>query len=106
MEKEGIRLNAETIERTPPPPGGTLIVMQRHGNYNRETGHLSVEGKQDTLERSRKMISDIIEKVPEEERKYVSLLVVASPTIKNEWQRSMETASAVIESATDVFEQL
>ena len=106
MEKEGIRLNAETIERTPPPPGGTLIVMQRHGNYNRETGHLSVEGKQDTLERSRKMISDIIEKVPEEERKYVSLLVVASPTIKNEGQRSMETASAVIESATDVFEQL
>lgn len=102
---EDLKLNSETIERTPPEAGGTVIVMQRHGNYDRETGHLSLDGKNDTLERSHRMIQEMIEKVPAEERKFVSLLVVASPTIKNEGQRSMETASAVIESAKEVFQQ-
>lgn len=100
-----IKLSTETIERTPPPKGGTVIIMQRHGNYDRETGHLTPDGRRETLERSQKIIEEMIEKVPEEERKYISLLVVASPTIKNEGQRSMETASAVIESVQNIFEK-
>jgi hypothetical protein len=102
---EKIEMSSKTIERTPPCPGGTLIIMQRHGNYDRETGHLSVEGRANTLERSHEVIEDIFDQIPTEERQRVSLLVVASPTIKNEGQRSMETASAIIESARDVFEK-
>jgi len=100
-----IKLSSETIERTPPPEGGTVIIMQRHGNYDRETGHLTTEGRAETLERSHEIIQEMIEKVPEDERKYISLLVVASPTVKNEGQRSMETASAVIETAQNIFEE-
>ncbi len=98
-----IKLSSETIERIPPPVDGTVIIMQRHGNYDRETGHLTPDGRSETLERSQKIIQEIIEKVPEDERSSIGLLVVASPTVRNEGQRSMETASAVIESVQNVF---
>jgi hypothetical protein len=102
---EKVEMTSSTIERIPPMPGGTLIIMQRHGNYDRETGHLTEEGKADSLERSRKIIEDIITQIPDEERSKVKLLVVASPTIKNEGQRSVETAQTVIESAHAVFQE-
>lgn len=100
-----IEMSSETIERTPPLPGGTLMIMQRHGDYNRETGHLTIEGRENAIERSRKALEDIVAQIPADERQRVSLLVVASPTIRNEGQRSMETASTVIESANHVFDQ-
>lgn len=103
--KRKVEMNSETIERVPPTLGGTLIVMQRHGNYDRQTGHLTEEGKEQTRKRSLKAIEDIINQVPEEERKQISILVVASPTIRNEGQRSMETASVVIESAYNILEK-
>ncbi|MEI6479431.1 MAG: hypothetical protein WCO21_01190 [bacterium] len=100
-----VEMSSKTIERTPPAPGGTLVIMQRHGNYDRATGHLTSEGKVDALARSHEIIEDILKQIPDEERASVRVLVVASPTIKNEGQRSMETASAVIESVKTTFEQ-
>lgn len=98
-----IEMSTETIERTPPALGGTLIIMQRHGDYDRSTGHLTEEGRENALERSSRVLEGILEQIPEGERKKVKILVVASPTIRNEGRRSMETASAIIESAKRIL---
>ncbi len=101
--QEKITLSSETIESTPPPKHGTVIIMQRHGDYNRETGHLTLDGSRETSERSRTLIEGMLNQIPEEERASVAVLVVASPTQKNEGQRSMETAQLVIESVREAF---
>ena len=100
-----IKLSSETIERTPPPAGGTVIIMQRHGNYDRSTGHLTLDGHQDSLKRSEALIEGMIEQIPEEERQFVTVLVVASPTIKHEGRRSMETAANAIVSVQEAFDK-
>ena len=99
-----IELGPKTIDRTPPEAGGTTIIMQRHGNYDRETGRLSIDGQKDSLEHSKELLSEMLEKIPPEERQKVTIFVVASPTKKNEGERSIETAKAVIESAQSIFD--
>lgn len=101
---ENLKMSTETIERMPPEPGGTVIIMQRHGSYDRETGHLTAAGKGESLERSRAVLGGILEQIPENERQLVDLFVVASPTELHGGQRSMETATAVLESANALFE--
>lgn len=101
-----VKMRSETIENDPPAPGGTLIIMQRHGNYDRKTGHLTPEGEVNALERSRRIISEMLAEIPPAERDRVKIFVVASPTKKNEGQRSMETAAAAIKSVQEVFEKM
>ena len=96
-------MNPGTIESTPPERGGTLILMQRHGNYDRTTGHLSDTGRKDSLERSATIIRNILGQIPAEERPDVKIVVVASPTFRSEGQRSMETAGAVIGSVKEAL---
>jgi len=98
-------LSSETIIPDPPPKDGTIIIMQRHGKYDEGTGHLTQEGKNETLKRSREIIQKMIEQIPENEREYISLLVVASPTRTNIGKRSVETANLVIKSVNDIFEE-
>jgi hypothetical protein len=105
VPKTKVEMSSNTIEHVPPELGGTLMIMQRHGDYDRETGHLTDQGEKNALERSRRAIEHIVNQIPPEERQRISVLVVASPTIRNEGQRSMETASAVIKSVQDVFEE-
>jgi hypothetical protein len=103
IKKDKIELGPQTIEHVPPQPGGSLIISQRHDNYDRKTGHLTEEGKKHAVETSRKTITDIIEQIPENERKDVQVIVIASPTRKNEGQRSMETADLVIKTTKEAF---
>ncbi len=102
---DDLKLNSETIDRIPPDLGGTSIVMQRHGKYERETGSLTESGEEISREKSTKIIDDFIDKIPEDERKKLVLMVLASPTELNGGQRSMETAKVAIDSARKVFEK-
>lgn len=105
MSFEELNLNSETIERHPPEAGGTVIVMQRHGEYDRETGSLTESGLENSEKRSAEIIDEMISEIPENERRNVKILVVASPTEMNGGQRSMETADAAISSIKKVFEK-
>lgn len=105
IKSERIKLNPETIEPMAPEKGGSLVIMQRHADYDRGTGHITDDGKLETINNSSVLIGKILENIPPEERQDVEILVVASPTIKNEGQRSVETAGAVIESVKDVFQK-
>jgi hypothetical protein len=101
-----IEMNPRTIEQTPPPLGGTLIMMQRHGVYDKTTGHLTNEGRARSLDLSRQILVGILEQIPKEERSKFNLLVVASPTQLHGGQRSMETAAAILESSQVVCDEL
>lgn len=79
------------------------MLMQRHGNYDRSTGHLTEEGGVKSRERAYGLLKSMLDQIPEEERKNVHIAVVASPTKKFDGQRSIETAEAVLESVRRVF---
>jgi len=98
-------LSYETFQTVPLLRDETVIIFQRHDKYDEKTGHLTPEGQNDTAERSHKKIQETIIQIPENERPYVSLLVVASPTRTNIGKRSVETANLVIKSVEGIFEK-
>ncbi len=88
--------------------GGTEIVLQRHGKYIRDTndpeaGGLTVEAVQLETETAAEYFTEIIARIPEEERSSLSVLFVSSDTsYANNGQRSYQTTAI----AQKVAEQL
>lgn len=91
--------------------GGTEIVLQRHGIYERSidnpnAGSLTEAGAQDVYDLSKKFFESLFESIPEEERGTLDILVVASDTQYREGgRRSMETADKVIEAIKEKLEE-
>ncbi|MEK7186921.1 MAG: hypothetical protein AAB690_01200 [Patescibacteria group bacterium] len=82
--------------------GGTEIILQRHGKYERSTdnkhaGSLTEEGAEEVYIQGKDFFKRLFEMVPESERHDVDILVLASDTqYKDGGRRSMETAEQVI----------
>lgn len=84
----------------------TLIALQRHGKYSRDgesVGSLTEEAVREEANAARKYFEGQLELIPEEERKDVSFLFVASDTSYGEGQRSMETGNIVLETLKQVL---
>ncbi len=92
------------IDPTPPEIGGTKIVLQRHGKYERSidnpnVGSLTEEGAQATYALGKEFFHILFDSIPVQERNGVDFLVVASDTqYEGRGRRSMETADKVMKA--------
>ncbi len=90
------------IEALPIEIGGTEIVLQRHGKYERSidspnAGSLTPEGGEDIYKSSKDFFKILFTNIPEQERGDVDILVIASDTqYRKGGRRSMETADMVM----------
>jgi broad specificity phosphatase PhoE len=90
------------IDPSPPEIGGTKIVLQRHGKYERSTdstsvGSLTEKGVEDAYALGKEFFGTLFDSIPEQERKNVDVLVIASDTqYERGGYRSMETADQII----------
>lgn len=104
------QIEKSDINPNPPEVGGTKIVLQRHGNYERsqnssDIGSLTQEGVEDTYALGKDFLGELFNSIPEKERKDVDLLVVASDTqYEGRGRRSMETAEQVIRAINEELE--
>ena len=85
-----------------PAVGGTEIVLQRHGKYERsadspKVGSLTEEGIEEIYTSGKDFFGKLFDAIPESERSNIDILVLASDTQhKDGGQRSMETADQII----------
>jgi len=91
--------------RMPIPPGGTAVLLQRHGEYVRDDkderrGSLKPEAAEMERATAEAYYERLLSSLPEEERGDVDILMVASDTqYFGGGRRSLETASAVMDGA-------
>ena len=78
------KLETQDLKVVPINVGETLIFLQRHADYDRQTGKLTELGAFAARNQSERQLKEIFESVPEGERKDICVMVVASPTVKNE----------------------
>lgn len=91
-------------------PDETLIVVQRHGKYERdkqseEAGKLTEKARVDETVAAKDFLEKQLALVPEADRDKVDFLFVASDTQYGVGQRSLETANIVLETARSVLEE-
>lgn len=104
-------ITREDIKPHPIGVGGTELVIQRHGKYNRdknhpEVGSLTSEAQEEEIIAAKKFFEDFLAQLPEDERDSVVLLVLASDTqYYGGGRRSYETATLAQEAASEVFEK-
>ncbi len=104
-------LEREDLDTSPPEIDGTKIVLQRHGKFERSfdsknSGSLTAEGVSDSYSIGKDFFDKLFNAVPEDQRKGVDILVVASDTrYESGGYRSMETAEQVIKAVNDEIEQ-
>jgi len=110
---EGLKIS--DIEPRVPPLGGTKIVIQRHGEYDRseesaKPGSLTEEASKSVQEHAQKFVNQLLATLPPEERDTVDFLVLASDTRfrdrQDYGQRSMETAQAVVSGIKEVLQAI
>ena len=105
IEKSGIEPNLPDI-------GGTEIILQRHGKYERSAdspnvGSLTEEGAEEVYTSGKEFFQKLFESVAESERKNIDILVLASDTqYKDGGRRSMETAEQVIRGLKEELKRL
>jgi len=117
MEREKIKLEFPDIiekgdiEPHLPEIGGTEIVLQRHGKYERSTdspnvGSLTEEGVKEVYEIGQSFFKSLFEDASEEERKQIDVLIIASDTqYEGGGHRSMETAEEIAKSLREQLEE-
>lgn len=104
-------IEKEDIEASPPDVEGTAIVLQRHGEYERtednpRIGSLTPEGSEDVYASAETFFEKVFSGIPEEERKNVDILVLASDTqYQDGGRRSVETAERVIRAISETLEE-
>ena len=105
------KIEKSDIKANPGAAGTTEIVLQRHGAYVRDredpnVGSLSVESAAAEHAAAVKYFEDYILSVPEQERKDVAILVVASDTqYFDGGRRSLETGSIAQSAAAEVLKR-
>lgn len=105
------KLSKEHIWAEVPEVNGTELIVQRHEEYNRDpldpnVGSLHPEAATRANEQTYRVFHQMIEKVPDELRKFVDVMVVGSPTqYMGGGRRSMETATQVLGGIRKVFEE-
>lgn len=106
------KITRSDISREMPGIGETEIIMQRHEKYIRDpeherSGSLEQEDAKKAFEQTVEILKSKLEKLSEEERKNVDILVIASNTEygKAKGMRSFETATEVINGVLKVFEE-
>lgn len=107
-----VKIEKSDIKPTLPEIGGTEIVLQRHGKYERSAdspnvGSLTEEGVKEVYELSKDFFSELFDSASEDERKQVDVLVIASDTqYKGGGHRSMETAEQTIKALKEELKRL
>jgi hypothetical protein len=97
------KVGKENIKLTPPLPGGTAIVVQRHGRYitertDEKAGSLTDEALIDVRQQGETEFGEMLSQLTPEEQQSVDVLVIASDTaFFDKGQRSMETARVATE---------
>lgn len=103
------KIEKSDIYANPGSAGTTEIVLQRHGAYVRDredpkVGSLSPESAAVERAAATKYFEDYIQRIPENERDKVNILIVASDTQYFEGgRRSQETASIAQSAAEEVL---
>lgn len=103
------RITKEDIQLKPPLPGGTAIIVQRHGAFIREktderAGSLTQDAAEESKEQGAKVFGDMLSALTPEEQQQVDLLILGSDTkYRNAGQRSMETANFELEGIESVL---
>lgn len=106
------KIEKSDIDPSPPEVGGTKIVFQRHGEYERaidnpNVGSLTVEGAEEIYNSGKIFFNKLFDSVPEAERKNLDILVLASDTqYEGGGRRSMETADQIIKAVKEKLKQL
>src|SRR3989339_62126 len=97
------RIEKKDIEALPIDIGGTEIILERHGIYerNRESfnvGSLTEEGAAEVTKLGEDFFRNFFKNIPESERKEVDVLIIGSDTqYLQGGRRSMETADLVMQ---------
>lgn len=105
------KIEQENIEPKLPEIGGTEIILQRHGKYERSAdsqnvGSLTEEGVQNIYDLGKHFFSELFGDASEEERAQIEILVIASDTkYMDGGQRSMETANEIIKALKEELEK-
>ena len=106
------KIEKDNIEPIPPEVGGTEIVLQRHGKYERSVdspnvGSLTEDGAKEIYALGKEFFKKLFDSIPESERKNVDVLVLASDTqYKGGGHRSMETANQIIRGVREELKRL
>jgi hypothetical protein len=106
------RIERSDIEALPVKVGGTEIVLQRHGQYERSAdtsnvGSLTEEGVENVRGTGFRFFKSFFENIPASERADVEVLVIASDTQhKERGKRSTETADTVMGALREVLSEL
>lgn len=118
MEKENFepvlprKIEKSDIKPNLPEVGGTEIILQRHGKYERSAdspriGSLTEEGAEEIYTSGKDFFEKLFDSVAEPERKNIDILILASDTqYKDGGRRSMETAEQVIRGLKEELEKL
>lgn len=104
IEKENI------LERPPLEKGETLIVLQRHQAFDKNSGHLTEAGKQEGKAESSERLEKIINEIPGNERQNTFFLTLSSDTtypgkFDNPGKRSMETGIIFTNKILEIFKK-
>lgn len=106
------KIEKRDIEPTLPEVGGTEIVFQRHGKYERSAdspnvGSLTEEGATEVYTSGKEFFEKLFSMISESDRKNVDILILASDTqYRGGGRRSMETASQIIKAVKEELERL
>lgn len=98
------KIETKDIQSVPPEVGGTSIILQRHGKYERskespKVGSLTEEGEEAVYTSGKDFFARLLEDIPESERKNVDFLILASDTqYEGGGRRSMETADQIMKA--------
>ncbi len=98
------KLETKDVKVVPIEEGETLIFLQRHADYDRQTGKLTELGAFAAKNQATRQLTEMIDSVPEGERQNICVMVVASPTIKNVGKRSVETAEEILAAVRETFQ--
>lgn len=112
METQGPeKIIREDVWAEVPEVDGTEIIVQRHEKYiadktHPQRGSLDQEATDRSAKKATELISEIIDKIPEEEREKLDIMVIGSPTqYMDGGRRSMETAASILSATRQVFQQ-
>lgn len=106
------KIETKDIQSVPPEVGGTSIILQRHGKYERslespKVGSLTEEGEELVYTSGKDFFAKLLESIPESERRDVDFLVLASDTqYEGGGRRSMETAEQIMKALKEELRDL
>ena len=106
------KIEKSDINPNLPEVGGTEIILQRHGKYERsadssKVGSLTEEGAEGVYASGKEFFDKLFDAIPESERKNIDILVLASDTqYRDGGRRSMETDDQLIKVVKEELERL